>query len=294
MNNDGRADLVFGRSGTGNLVFINTSGTKGEFFMASKLGAAVTSSVLLGDFDLDRDNDVFVVNGNGDQIYTNVGNSSGTFVLHPRQLTNADARMAAAGRFSIDDRVDVAVIAGGGAAVFFNDGAANFGQGDMAGPTVQLRGEPTVTLTVGDTYADAGATASDAADGDVSSRITVKNPVNTAVIGTYTVTYDATDLSGNSAAPPATRSCPRPGARERGRRRRRRARCRVPADVARGRVRRGVALWRVSSAPLRATRSRVIVRFTLGIHRAALLSALCIESISCAIVVPISRAEPAE
>ncbi len=206
LNNDSRADLVFGRSGTGNLVFINTSSTKGEFFLASKLGAAVTSSVLLGDFDLDRDNDVFVVNGNGDQVYTNVGNSSGTFVLHPRQLTNADARMAAAGRFSIDDRVDVAVIAGGGAAVFFNDGAANFGQGDMAGPTVQLRGEPTVTLTVGDTFVDAGATASDAADGDVSSRITIKNPVNTAVIGAYTVTYDATDLSGNSAAPPATRT----------------------------------------------------------------------------------------
>ncbi len=206
LNNDGRADLVFGRSGTGNLVFINTSSTKGEFFTASKLGAALTSSVLLGDFDLDRDNDVFVVNGDSDQIFTNVGNSSGTFVLHPRQLTSADARMAAAGKFSIDDRVDVAVIAGGGAAVFFNDGAANFGQGDMAGPTVQLRGDPTVTLTVGDTYADAGATASDAADGDVSSRITVKNPVNTAVIGTYTVTYDATDLSGNSAAPPATRS----------------------------------------------------------------------------------------
>jgi hypothetical protein len=31
--------------------------------------------------------------------------------------------MAAAGQFSVDDRVDVAVIAGGGAAVFFNDGA---------------------------------------------------------------------------------------------------------------------------------------------------------------------------
>jgi hypothetical protein len=206
LNNDGRADLVFGRGGTGNLVFINTSSTKGEFFMASKLGAALTSSVLLGDFDLDRDNDVFVVNGDSDQIFTNVGNSSGTFVLHPRQLTSADARMAAAGKFSIDDRVDVAVIAGGGAAVFFNDGAANFGQGDIAGPTVQIRGDPTVTLTVGETYADAGATASDAADGDVSARITVKNPVNTAVIGTYTVTYDATDLSGNSAAPPATRT----------------------------------------------------------------------------------------
>jgi hypothetical protein len=56
-----------------------------------------------------------------------------------------------------------------------------------------------VTLLVGDPYADAGATATDAIDGDVTSRIVVTNPVNTAVIGTYTVTYNATDRSGNKA-----------------------------------------------------------------------------------------------
>ena len=84
--------------------------------------------------------------------------------------------------------------------------AANFGQGDIAGPTVQLRGEPTMTLIVGDTFVDPGATATDAADGDVTSRVTVKNPMNPMVLGTYTLTYDATDLSGNSAPIPATRS----------------------------------------------------------------------------------------
>ena len=39
----------------------------------------------------------------------------------------------------------------------------------------------------------------------MSSRIVVTNPVDTAVVGTYTVTYNATDLSGNAAAP-VTRS----------------------------------------------------------------------------------------
>jgi VCBS repeat-containing protein len=205
LNNDSRADLVFSRSGSGsaapptNLVYLNTSTASGGFFLADQLGAAVTSDVLLDDFDLDDDPDVFVVNRNGDQIFTNVGNASGTFALHPQQLQNTDALMAAAGKFSVDDRIDVAVVAGGGAAVFFNDGAGNLGQGDVAGPTIQLRGEPTIALKVGDTYTDAGATATDAADGDVTSRITVTNPVNTAVIGNYTVTYGATDLSGNSA-----------------------------------------------------------------------------------------------
>jgi hypothetical protein len=56
-------------------------------------------------------------------------------------------------------------------------------------------------VLVGDPYADAGATATDAIDGDVTSRIVVTNPVNTAVIGTYTVTYNATDRSGNKATP---------------------------------------------------------------------------------------------
>ena len=62
-----------------------------------------------------------------------------------------------------------------------------------------------MTLLVGTPYNDAGATARDTLDGDVTSRVVVTNPVDTAVIGTYTVTYNATDLSGNAAAP-VTRS----------------------------------------------------------------------------------------
>jgi len=62
-------------------------------------------------------------------------------------------------------------------------------------------GEPTITVTVGNPYTDAGATATDTIDGDVTPRIVVTNPVDAAVIGAYTVTYNATDLSGNKAAP---------------------------------------------------------------------------------------------
>ena len=48
---------------------------------------------------------------------------------------------------------------------------------------------------------DAGATATDSIDGDVTSRIVVVNPVNTALLGTFTITYSVTDRSGNSATP---------------------------------------------------------------------------------------------
>jgi hypothetical protein len=85
--------------------------------------------------------------------------------------------------------------------VFYNDGAGNFGLGDTGAPTLTLRGEPTVTVIVAEPYTDPGATATDATDGDLTANVQTTNPVDTAVIGTYTVTYNVTDLSGNAAAP---------------------------------------------------------------------------------------------
>jgi hypothetical protein len=38
-------------------------------------------------------------------------------------------------------------------------------------------------------------------DGNLTARIRVTNPVNSAVIGTYTVTYNVVDSSGNAATP---------------------------------------------------------------------------------------------
>jgi hypothetical protein len=58
-----------------------------------------------------------------------------------------------------------------------------------------------VNVTIDGAYTDAGATANDAEDGDLTSRIVVTNPVNTALLGTYTITYAVTDLSGNAAQP---------------------------------------------------------------------------------------------
>lgn len=48
-------------------------------------------------------------------------------------------------------------------------------------------------------YTDAGATASDNLDGDITSSIITVNPVNTLVIGIYTVTYNVSDANGNDA-----------------------------------------------------------------------------------------------
>ena len=56
-------------------------------------------------------------------------------------------------------------------------------------PTISVNGSATVQITVGDGYTDAGATASDAEDGDLTAQIAVDNPVDSNSAGTYTVTY---------------------------------------------------------------------------------------------------------
>lgn len=68
-------------------------------------------------------------------------------------------------------------------------------------PTITLVGNPTITIQVGTTYTDAGATANDPENGNITSSIVVTNTVNTAVAGTYTVTYNVTDNDGGAATP---------------------------------------------------------------------------------------------
>lgn len=50
---------------------------------------------------------------------------------------------------------------------------------DTTPPVITLNGSSTVNLLVGDSYTDAGATASDNVDGDITANIVVVDPVNT-------------------------------------------------------------------------------------------------------------------
>jgi hypothetical protein len=67
-------------------------------------------------------------------------------------------------------------------------------------PVITLNGSASITLTVGDAFTDAGATAMDDEDGDITANIVVGgDAVNTAAAGTYTITYNVTDNDGNAA-----------------------------------------------------------------------------------------------
>ncbi|MBP7831564.1 MAG: DUF5011 domain-containing protein [Candidatus Pacebacteria bacterium] len=66
-------------------------------------------------------------------------------------------------------------------------------------PVITLNGNETVTLTLGSTYTDAGATATDAEDGDITASIVRTGSVDTNTANTYPITYTVTDSNGGVA-----------------------------------------------------------------------------------------------
>lgn len=210
FNRDGRPDLVFGvradaAGPPSNSVYQNNPGAGGAplFVLTRRIGAAPTAQVLTGDLDGDGTVDVVTLNLTGThQVYR--GDGAGGLALHPVQFAWAGVAGAVLAKLSVDSAVDLAVGGATNSAVFFNDGRGGLGLGDTTVPVLQLLGAPTVTVTVGDAYSDAGATATDDVDGNLTPRIAVTNPVNTAVVGAYTVSYQVRDSAGNAVQ--ATRS----------------------------------------------------------------------------------------
>ena len=68
---------------------------------------------------------------------------------------------------------------------------------DTTAPVITVLGDNPLTLPVGSTFNDPGATALDAVDGEIA--INASGSVNTAVPGSYTITYSATDAANNTA-----------------------------------------------------------------------------------------------
>jgi uncharacterized repeat protein (TIGR02543 family) len=70
---------------------------------------------------------------------------------------------------------------------------------DTTPPVITLTGSSTINLTIGDTFTDPGATATDDVDGNITSSITTSGTVNTSTAGTYTIDYSISDAAGNNA-----------------------------------------------------------------------------------------------
>ena len=70
---------------------------------------------------------------------------------------------------------------------------------DSTAPVITLTGNQIVEVALNASYSDAGATASDDTDGTITSDIVTGNSVDTAVAGTYAVTYNVNDAASNAA-----------------------------------------------------------------------------------------------
>jgi hypothetical protein len=71
---------------------------------------------------------------------------------------------------------------------------------DSRPPAISIKGANPARVEMGTEYADAGATALDPEDGDVSARIQTSGlPLSTAATGTFEVLYSVSDTSGNTA-----------------------------------------------------------------------------------------------
>jgi VCBS repeat-containing protein len=209
LNGDNLDDLVFGRIPDGsddvpaNPVMINQGG--GAFGDSPVLlGISPTADVLIGDVSDDGVPDIVFINASG-LHQTWVADGAG-YTLHGEQIIDIDARvgvLANLGFADTDDPGGVDLALGGaidaGAAVYLNDSIGNLGLGDAVAPVITLNGVASIDVPSGEVYTDSGAAAADNIDGDISASIIVNNPVNTAVVGAYTVTYNVQDFAGNAA-----------------------------------------------------------------------------------------------
>ena len=67
-------------------------------------------------------------------------------------------------------------------------------------PVITLNGNAAITITAGDGFTDAGATATDLEDGNLTSSIQVTGTVDPTTAGVYVLTYSVTDTDGNTVS----------------------------------------------------------------------------------------------
>ena len=128
----------------------------------------------------DTDNASFQISGTGSNAELQVG------------AGGALAAGAYAVRIQSDDQQD---------STFHQTFVINSVSANNVVPVITLTGADPQTITVGNAYAELGATAMDDIDGDISGAIVIDaSAVDTATIGSYQVTYNVTDSSLNPAA----------------------------------------------------------------------------------------------
>ncbi len=70
---------------------------------------------------------------------------------------------------------------------------------DDTQPVINLKGDTTIYLNVGDSYKEPGFNAVDNCDGTITDKVTITGNVDTSKGGSYTITYTVSDVMGNKS-----------------------------------------------------------------------------------------------
>ena len=207
-----------GENAEKNLLLANTDNDGTEQLVVpintpTMTGARVMVACSSQDFFQISSGNIEVIQGAGDLIAPIVTIIGGSQITITQGTTYADAGATATD--NVDPQVTVQSAGTVNTSVVGNyqitysaaDSAGNTGSAirtvtviasaDTEAPVITLLGNASVTVVQGETYIDAGATATDNIDAIIS--VSVSNPVDTNVIGQYTITYNATNNAGNSA-----------------------------------------------------------------------------------------------
>lgn len=201
LNDDGAPDLLLGIDGSDltapvNRILYQQSG--GDFTAGATFGASIVSQLLSADVDNDGWSDIVAVNEAGvHQLYR--GGSDGTFELYEEQIVSAGMRRGVLVDFNDDGSYDLILAGADAVEIHANNGIGRLGLGDRIPPTLTLIGEASITIPAGGFYEEAGATATDDIDGDLNDSIDITGTVNTAVVGSYAISYSVDDRAGNTS-----------------------------------------------------------------------------------------------
>lgn len=134
--------------------------------------------------------------------YFGVRAGTGTTPLKEAKFGRLDGYTKQSVRFNSGDNTSVTVFTG-----FWPNGDTwiqmddySLIEADAVAPVVTLNGEADIQLKQGGLFADAGATAQDDIDGDITRKLVVTGSVDTSKPGTYKITYSATDSGHNTGS----------------------------------------------------------------------------------------------
>lgn len=199
----GSAVWKAGTSGSNAIKLVMQS--DGNLVMRTSAGSAVWATGTSGGSIADTVNPVLMLTGGA-----NVSVVQGSGFSDPGATASDDRDGNITNKIVVSGNVNTAVAGTYTLSYNVRDAAGNFAttvtrtvtvtpKPDTVKPVITLNGSASMSIVQGSSFADPGAAASDDRDGNITNKIVVSGSVNTAMVGSYTMSYNVRDAAGNFA-----------------------------------------------------------------------------------------------